>query len=112
MGDGVDEPVDEFNLFYRNDLKTDLGWEIADEFGLQAMDYFGMRVYRNSDYWGTGAYLTARDGRGVTRSATTMPRSTRLSCSWRRCFVREGPSGSGRGCLRRIFPVAVPRGAA
>jgi hypothetical protein len=61
--DDLDAPVDEFNLFYRADLPTDIGWEIAEEVGLTAMDFFSMRVYRNNTYWGTGAYLTANDGR-------------------------------------------------
>ncbi|MEM9566311.1 MAG: lamin tail domain-containing protein, partial [Actinomycetota bacterium] len=59
----VDEPVDEFNLFRRNDLKADLGWEMAGDVGLQDVDFFGLRVYQNGEFWSTGAYLTARDGR-------------------------------------------------
>lgn len=57
------EPVDEFNLHWRNDLKADLGWEIAAELGLPLVEFFGMRVYRNGDFWGSGAYLSAIDGR-------------------------------------------------
>ncbi|MEM9564085.1 MAG: lamin tail domain-containing protein [Actinomycetota bacterium] len=63
FGDRTEEPVDEFNLFWRNDLKADVGWEIAEELGFPRVDFFGLRVFRNGTFWGTGAYLTALDGR-------------------------------------------------
>ncbi len=63
FGDLTEEPVDEFNLFWRNDFKADVGWEIADELGFPRVDFFGLRVYQNSTFWGTGAYLSAIDGR-------------------------------------------------
>ncbi|MFK8023467.1 MAG: lamin tail domain-containing protein [Ilumatobacter sp.] len=63
FGDRLEEPVDEFNLFWRNDIKADVGWELAEELGFARVDFFGLRVYRNSTFWGTGAYLSALDGR-------------------------------------------------
>ena len=60
---GVDAPVDEFNLYRNPDPVPDIGWDLAGAAGLHEVDFEPMRSYLNGDYWGTGAYLTATDGR-------------------------------------------------
>ncbi len=60
---GVDAPVDEFNLYRNPDPVPDIGWDLAGAAGLHEADFEPMRSYLNGDYWGTGAYLTATDGR-------------------------------------------------
>ncbi len=60
---GLDAPVDEFNLYRNPDPMVDIGWELAEAAGLITMDFFPMRSYLNGQFHGTGAYLTATDGR-------------------------------------------------
>ncbi len=64
-----------------------------------------MRSYLNGDYWGTGAYLTATDGRfrdangigdaAVYKQETKM--QTDLECRW-----PADSLGEGRGRRRRL----------
>jgi hypothetical protein len=60
---GVAATVDEFNLYRNPDPMPDVGWDIAGAAGLHEVEFEPMRSYLNGAYWGTGAYLTATDGR-------------------------------------------------